>query len=108
MEQTLSKVNSPTISISRAVILLAASMAMMLISIYAFSFSIENYTEYNLSPTEKDIVSVFACIALPLAWFIVSQLLIKFRGLYWGVWSIFCGSAITLVAQVPTVFAILG
>lgn len=108
MEQVFIRVNQPTITLNRAILLVFASLLMVLISIYLFSVSLESplatkYSGYDLSNLNIKLVSIFSCISLPLALLAVSQILIKYRGVHGGVWAFFWGSAIMFLAQAPLV-----
>ena len=113
MEQVLIRVNKPIITFNRAVFLVVASLLMVLISIYLFSASLESpmvtkYSGYDFSNLNIKLVSIFSCISLPLALVAVSQILIKYRGVHGGMWALFWGSAIMLIAQAPFVMALIG
>jgi len=112
MEQVLFRVDKPTIALNKAIFLVVTSFLMVLISIYLFSSSLESplaakYSGYDLSNVNTKLVSIFACIALPLASLAVSQILMKYRGLHGGVWALFWGSAIMLLAQAPSVLVLI-
>lgn len=113
MDQVLFRMDKPAIALNKAIFLVVTSFLMVLISIYLFSTSLESplvvkFSGYNLSDINIKLVSIFACISLPLALLAVSQILMKYRGLHGGVWAMFWGSVIMLLAQAPSVIALIG
>lgn len=106
MEQTYNRQDKPSIRVIHAALLVTLSVIMSLLSIYLFHSTVWESTQVNYTQTEKEIASIFACISLPLALLIMSQLLIKWRGLHGGVWAFFWGALIMLLAQAPSMLAL--
>ena len=113
MEQALFQSNKSTINTTQLVALVGASVLMILISIYLFSASlasplVASYSGFDFSIVNATLISIFACISLPLAMVAVSQILMKWRGLHGAVWAFFWGSVITILAKAPSVFVLIG
>ena len=113
MEHALFRIDKPSISVTNAMVLIGASVVMILISIFLFNASlglplVVSYSGFDLSTVNTALVSIYACISLPLAMLAGSQILMRWRGLHGGTWALFWGSVITLLGQAPSVFILIG